>query len=151
MTGAVQRGASGALLPNKQRVNLFLDGAVVEHFRALAGARPMRLQPAGLHPLTHGIAQARLPAGPAGAQGAQHLAVQADSHLLLGARPCRPPATAPLKRCRRQLGRAGGAVILIFAVPDEVLPRRCGPHRSQRVFTAHGIRFQASHRMGAVI
>jgi len=34
-----QRGASGALLPNKQRVNLFLDGAVVEHFRALAGAR----------------------------------------------------------------------------------------------------------------
>ena len=34
-----QRGASAALLPNKQRVNLFLDGAVVEHFRALAGAR----------------------------------------------------------------------------------------------------------------
>lgn len=34
-----QRAASGALLPNKQRVNLFLDGAVVEHFRALAGAR----------------------------------------------------------------------------------------------------------------
>ena len=34
-----QRGAGGALLPNKQRVNLFLDGAVVEHFRALAGGR----------------------------------------------------------------------------------------------------------------
>ena len=31
--------AAGRLLPNKQRVNLFLDGAVVEHFRALAGAR----------------------------------------------------------------------------------------------------------------
>ena len=34
-----QRGVSGALLPNKQRVNLFLDGAVVAHFRALAGTR----------------------------------------------------------------------------------------------------------------
>ena len=34
-----QRGASGALLPDEQRVNLFLDGAVVAHFRALAGAR----------------------------------------------------------------------------------------------------------------
>lgn len=31
--------AGRLLLPNKQRVNLFLDGAVVEHFRALAGAR----------------------------------------------------------------------------------------------------------------
>ncbi|MFT7722746.1 MAG: BrnA antitoxin family protein [Roseateles sp.] len=34
-----KRGAGGAVLPNKQRVNLFLDGAVVEHFKAKAGAR----------------------------------------------------------------------------------------------------------------
>jgi uncharacterized protein (DUF4415 family) len=34
-----QRGPSGAVLPNKQRVNIFLDGAVVEHFKAKAGAR----------------------------------------------------------------------------------------------------------------
>ncbi len=34
-----QRGASGSVLPNKQRVNIFLDGAVVEHFKAKAGAR----------------------------------------------------------------------------------------------------------------
>jgi uncharacterized protein (DUF4415 family) len=32
-----QRGASGAVLPNKQRVNIFLDGAVIEHFKAKAG------------------------------------------------------------------------------------------------------------------
>ena len=29
----------GAVLPNKQRVNIFLDGAVVEHFKAKAGDR----------------------------------------------------------------------------------------------------------------
>ena len=34
-----KRAASGAVLPNKQRVNIFLDGAVIEHFRAKAGAR----------------------------------------------------------------------------------------------------------------
>lgn len=31
--------ASGAVLPNKQRVNIFLDGAVIEHFKTKAGAR----------------------------------------------------------------------------------------------------------------
>ena len=34
-----QRGHGGAVLPNKQRVNIFLDGAVIQHFKALAGAR----------------------------------------------------------------------------------------------------------------
>ena len=34
-----KRGAGGALLPNKQRVNIFLDGAVVEHFKSKAGDR----------------------------------------------------------------------------------------------------------------
>jgi len=34
-----KRGASGAVLPNKQRVNIFLDGAVIEHFKAKAGER----------------------------------------------------------------------------------------------------------------
>lgn len=34
-----KRAADGALLPNKQRVNIFLDGAVIEHFKAKAGAR----------------------------------------------------------------------------------------------------------------
>ena len=34
-----KRGAEGALLPNKQRVNIFLDGAVIEHFNTLAGPR----------------------------------------------------------------------------------------------------------------
>jgi uncharacterized protein (DUF4415 family) len=34
-----RRGATGAVLPNKQRVNIFLDGAVIEHFKAKAGAR----------------------------------------------------------------------------------------------------------------
>ncbi len=34
-----KRGASGAVLPNKQRVNIFLDGAVIEHFKAKAGDR----------------------------------------------------------------------------------------------------------------
>jgi uncharacterized protein (DUF4415 family) len=34
-----KRVAGGAVLPNKQRVNIFLDGAVVEHFKAKAGPR----------------------------------------------------------------------------------------------------------------
>lgn len=34
-----KRGPAGAVLPNKQRVNIFLDGAVVEHFKAKAGDR----------------------------------------------------------------------------------------------------------------
>lgn len=34
-----RRGPTGAVLPNKQRVNIFLDGAVIEHFKAKAGAR----------------------------------------------------------------------------------------------------------------
>ena len=34
-----KRGASGAVLPNKQRVNIFLDGAVIEHFKSKAGER----------------------------------------------------------------------------------------------------------------
>lgn len=34
-----RRGSTGAILPNKQRVNIFLDGAVIEHFKAKAGAR----------------------------------------------------------------------------------------------------------------
>ena len=34
-----KRGASGAVLPNKQRVNIFLDGAIVQHFKAKAGDR----------------------------------------------------------------------------------------------------------------
>jgi uncharacterized protein (DUF4415 family) len=34
-----KRGTSGAVLPNKQRVNIFLDGAVVQYFKAKAGDR----------------------------------------------------------------------------------------------------------------
>lgn len=34
-----KRNPAGALLPNKQRVNIFLDGAVVDHFKAKAGDR----------------------------------------------------------------------------------------------------------------
>ncbi|MCU0924178.1 MAG: BrnA antitoxin family protein [Burkholderiaceae bacterium] len=34
-----KRAATGALLPNKQRVNIFIDGAVIEHFKAKAGER----------------------------------------------------------------------------------------------------------------
>lgn len=34
-----KRGAGGAVLPNKQRVNIFLDGAVIEHFKSKAGDR----------------------------------------------------------------------------------------------------------------
>ena len=34
-----KRSAVGVVLPNKQRVNIFLDGAVVAHFKLKAGAR----------------------------------------------------------------------------------------------------------------
>ncbi len=34
-----KRDPAGAVLPNKQRVNIFLDGAVVAHFKAKAGER----------------------------------------------------------------------------------------------------------------
>ena len=34
-----KRSTSGAVLPNKQRVNIFLDGAVIEHFKSKAGER----------------------------------------------------------------------------------------------------------------
>ena len=34
-----KRASSGAVLPSKQRVNIFLDGAVIEHFKAKAGER----------------------------------------------------------------------------------------------------------------
>jgi len=34
-----KRSDGGAVLPNKQRVNIFLDGAVIEHFKAKAGGR----------------------------------------------------------------------------------------------------------------
>ena len=34
-----KRGVGGAMLPNKQRVNIFLDGAVIEYFKSKAGER----------------------------------------------------------------------------------------------------------------
>jgi uncharacterized protein (DUF4415 family) len=34
-----RRSPAGAVLPNKQRVNICLDGAVIEHFKAKAGER----------------------------------------------------------------------------------------------------------------
>lgn len=34
-----KRGATGAVLPRKQRVNIFLDSAVIAHFKAKAGDR----------------------------------------------------------------------------------------------------------------
>lgn len=34
-----KRGSTGAVLPNKQRVNIFLDGAVIDHFKTKAGDR----------------------------------------------------------------------------------------------------------------
>jgi len=34
-----KRGPDGAVLVNKQRVNIFLDGAVIAHFKTKAGAR----------------------------------------------------------------------------------------------------------------
>ena len=34
-----KRGATGAVLPVKQRVNIYLDTAIVEHFKAKAGER----------------------------------------------------------------------------------------------------------------
>ena len=33
-----RRAGSGAVLPNKQRINIYLDGAVIEHFKAKAKA-----------------------------------------------------------------------------------------------------------------
>ncbi len=34
-----KRDASGAVLPGKQRVNIYLDSSVIAHFKSLAGAR----------------------------------------------------------------------------------------------------------------
>ena len=34
-----KRNAAGAVLPNKRRVNILLDGAVIEHFKSKAGER----------------------------------------------------------------------------------------------------------------
>jgi uncharacterized protein (DUF4415 family) len=34
-----KRAPTGKLLPNKQRVNIFIDRAVIEHFKAKAGER----------------------------------------------------------------------------------------------------------------
>ena len=34
-----QRDNVGAVLPNKQRLNIFLDGAVIEYFKTKAGPR----------------------------------------------------------------------------------------------------------------
>ena len=34
-----KRAAGGQVLPRKQRVNIFLDGSVIEHFKAKAGDR----------------------------------------------------------------------------------------------------------------
>ena len=34
-----QRASDGTALPNKQRINIYLDGAVIEHFKAKAGER----------------------------------------------------------------------------------------------------------------
>ncbi|MEI7457467.1 MAG: BrnA antitoxin family protein [Nitrosomonadales bacterium] len=34
-----KRGASGAVLPTKQRINIFIDSATLEHFKNKAGGR----------------------------------------------------------------------------------------------------------------
>ena len=34
-----KRGASGAVLPAKQRINIFIDSATLEHFKNKAGGR----------------------------------------------------------------------------------------------------------------
>ena len=34
-----KRGVNGAVLPAKQRINIYIDSAVIEHFKAKAGAR----------------------------------------------------------------------------------------------------------------
>ena len=34
-----KRGTNGAVLPNKQRVNIYLDSEIIEHFKTLAGDR----------------------------------------------------------------------------------------------------------------
>ena len=33
-----KRSADGAVLPSKQRINIYLDSVVIEHFKAQAGA-----------------------------------------------------------------------------------------------------------------
>lgn len=37
--GLRKRNASGTVMPAKQRVNIYLDSAIVEHFKSLAGER----------------------------------------------------------------------------------------------------------------
>ena len=37
-----KRGPTGAVLPNKQRVNIFLDGAVIEHFKTMPATAATR-------------------------------------------------------------------------------------------------------------
>lgn len=34
-----KRGTNGAVLPNKQRINIYLDSEIIEHFKTLAGDR----------------------------------------------------------------------------------------------------------------
>ncbi len=34
-----KRGTNGVILSNKQRVNIYLDSAIIEHFKAMAGER----------------------------------------------------------------------------------------------------------------
>jgi len=34
-----KRGVTGAVLPSKQRVNIYLDNAIIEHFKSKAGER----------------------------------------------------------------------------------------------------------------
>ncbi len=34
-----KREASGAVLPTKQRINIFIDSATIEHFKSKAGGR----------------------------------------------------------------------------------------------------------------
>ena len=37
-----KRGSSGAVLPNKRRVNIFLDGAAIQHFRPTPASAAIR-------------------------------------------------------------------------------------------------------------
>jgi uncharacterized protein (DUF4415 family) len=34
-----KRASNGVILPSKQRVNIYLDSAIIEHFKAMAGER----------------------------------------------------------------------------------------------------------------
>ena len=34
-----KRAINGVILPNKQRVNIYLDSAIIDHFKAMAGER----------------------------------------------------------------------------------------------------------------